>query len=99
MNTMRFEDMPQAMQALIQEVRELKILIHSEIKDKVQPVGQKETMSVKELCEYTGFSRSKIAQMRESGALRHYRHGKRIYFKKNEVDADLEVNRKYLKSK
>ena len=53
----------------------------------------KEFFNVEELSEYLGIKKSTLYGMVENGALPHYRIGRLIRFKRNDVDAWMETHR------
>ena len=52
-----------------------------------------ELMTMEEACEYLGISQSHGYKLTSKGVLPHYKPGKRLYFKKSELDAWINSHR------
>jgi len=46
----------------------------------------KNVMSINQLCEYCGFAKSYVYKQTSTREIPHYKKGKRLYFKKTEID-------------
>lgn len=45
-----------------------------------------EVMSLNQLCEYCGFTKSYVYKQTSTREIPHYKKGKRLYFKRTEID-------------
>ncbi|MDV7187620.1 helix-turn-helix domain-containing protein [Lutibacter sp. TH_r2] len=52
-----------------------------------------EIMSLKQLCEYYDFTKSHIYKLTSNREIPFYKNGKRLYFKKDEIDQWILENR------
>ncbi len=59
-----------------------------------QSINNKEVLDFNEACHYLKLSQSHLYKLTSSGAICHYKpNGKKIYFKRSEIDAWLLRNR------
>jgi excisionase family DNA binding protein len=54
---------------------------------------EKEVFNLKELCEYTGLSKSTIWKKTSNKTIPHYKVGKMLYFNIKEINSWLQSNR------
>jgi excisionase family DNA binding protein len=54
---------------------------------------EKEVINLKELCEYTGLSKSTIWKKTSNKTIPHYKVGKMLYFNIKEINSWLQSNR------
>ncbi|WP_262250078.1 helix-turn-helix domain-containing protein [Parapedobacter soli] len=99
MERIPFDDLPNEVALLRQEIAELKAIV----KDKLTtPEGYEPdvTMNVKEVARHLKCSIENIYKKVESGSIPHHRIGRNIFFKKKEVDEATRVKahkRKFFK--
>lgn len=73
--------------------------IRDEISILLENRAEKEILSIDDVSDIYGWSRTKIYQMRKAGVITYYQTGRLVYFIKSEIDNALRVNTEYLKTK
>jgi len=58
------------------------------------PVEKPQTFTISELADYLNCTKATIHAYKKRGVFPYYQTGRTVYFKKNEVDAALEVGKK-----
>lgn len=76
------------MDLIIQRLEKLERLIIS------QGINSKEVLNLQEACQYLELSQSHLYKLTSAGTIPHYKpNGKKLYFKRSELDAWLLRNR------
>ena len=76
------------MDLLIERLEKLERLIIS------QGINSKEVLNLQEACQYLELSQSHLYKLTSAGTIPHYKpNGKKLYFKRSELDAWLLRNR------
>ena len=76
------------MDLLIERLEKLERLIIS------QGINSKEVLNLQEACQYLELSQSHLYKLTSAGSIPHYKpNGKKLYFKRSELDAWLLRNR------
>jgi len=81
---LKFEDLPMAVELLLEKIENLEIELNT-IKENFQPKVPVELMTRKETADFFGISLVTISNWVKYGILISYRIGNRIYFKRSEI--------------
>lgn len=89
MEQLRFEDLPNEVLLLRQEIAELKAIVSG----KLAPVESKvdRTMSVQEAAEYMRCSVANVHKKKNNGQIPYFQSGKKVFFKQSEIDKVMAV--------
>tara|TARA_B100000780_G_C21075189_1_gene432803 strand:+ start:198 stop:476 length:279 start_codon:yes stop_codon:yes gene_type:complete len=71
----------------LQQIEEQLELIKSII------MGNKKTLTLKEGCKYTGYTKSYMYKLTSGKQIPHLKRGKKVFFDKDELDAWLRQNK------
>lgn len=99
MERIPFDDLPNEVALLRQEIAELKAIVRDKL---TTPEGYEPdvTMDAQQVAEYLHCTVDNVYKKARSGTLPHYRAGKIIFFKKKEIDEVTKIKpykRKFFK--
>ena len=88
MKNLKFEDLPFAMETVLEKLSKLEVELNS-IKQNFQPKEPIELLTREETAEYLKISLSTLWHWSKKGILPSYGIGKRVYYKRSEVESSL----------
>lgn len=88
MNDLRFEDLPKAMQTVLDKLSQIEEEL-KDIKENFQPKESVELLTREETAKFLKVSLTTLWDWRKKGILSNYRIGNRVYYKRSEVESVL----------
>lgn len=88
MNKLRFEDLPTAMETILERITILQQELEN-IKKSFQPKEPVELMTRHEVADFFKISFPTLHQWTKNGILHGYRTGNRVYYKRGEIESNL----------
>ena len=93
-----FENLPEAVQHLINDVEEIKhLLLNQSASPKPAPKelgAEKDFLNVTGVAELLGFKKGTVYNLTHKQEIPHFKRGGRVYFDKKEVDDWIRANRR-----
>lgn len=89
MNHLRFEDLPMAMETVLDKLTRVEEQLDN-IKKNFEPKKPVELMTRQEVADYFKISFPTLHQWTLNGILCGYRTGNRVYYKRSEIESSLE---------
>jgi hypothetical protein len=88
MNNLKFEDLPKAMEQVLNKLALLEEELKN-IKENFQPIEPLELMTRKEVVDYFKISFPTLHQWTNCGILCDYKIGNRVYYKRSEIESQI----------
>lgn len=88
MNNLKFEDLPQAMETVLEKLSLLELELEA-IKENYQPKEQEELMTRQEVADYFKINITTLWNWTKRGKLISYGIGYRVYYKRSEIESSL----------
>ena len=88
MNNLKFEDLPSAMESVLDKLSNLEEEFRA-IKENFQPKEPVELLTREETAQYLKISLSTLWHWSKKGILPSYGIGNRVYYKRSEVESSL----------
>jgi excisionase family DNA binding protein len=88
MSNLRFEDLPKAMESVLEKISLIEQQLEA-IKKNYKPVTPEELMTRHETAAYLKVSLTALWDWNKKGILPSYRIGNRVYYKRSEVNSFL----------
>jgi len=89
MNELKFEDLPKAMETILEKLSTLVVELES-IKQNFRPKEPIELLTREETAKYLKVSLTTLWHWSKKGILKSYGIGNRVYYKRSEVEASLQ---------
>jgi excisionase family DNA binding protein len=79
---------------IIEKLNNIETLLESlSQRQPLQEVGNSEILNLEETSKYTSMARATLYKMTSTREIPHFKRGKRLYFRKSELDAWITNNR------
>ncbi len=88
MNDLRFEDLPKAMQTVLDKLSQIEEEL-KDIKENFQPKESVELLTREETAKFLKVSLTTLWQWSKKGILPNYGIGNRVYYKRSEIESNL----------
>lgn len=90
MNQLRFEDLPKAMETVLEKLSTIEQELEN-LKKHFQPKEPTELMTRQEVADYFKINSSTLWHWTKNGKLNAYGIGYRVYYKRSEIESSLQT--------